>query len=542
MSFQKFKNGLWTWVVVLVFVFGAVRAAAVDVKPEKENSGVAPGGKKTAVMPPGADAKEVPYWPTEGWRISTPEEQGIESRKLAEALDHILNEEWNVHSLLLIRNGYVVMDAVFNYFTPDTKHDIASVTKSITATLIGVALRKGLIKDLEQPVLGFFPDWNVANLDSRKKEMTLQDVLTMRAGLECIYSPTEVTLFQMMGSPDWIQFMLDLHMTDNPGEKYAYNSGAIHVLSAVIRQSTGKSALEFAREELLEPLGISDIVWPMDPQGVSNYGWGSIRMKPHDMAKLGYLYMNKGTWDDRQIFSPHWVENATKKHMIFKGGGGYGYLWWIPEGEGYYASGRGGQVIYVLPEKNLIVVMTGGGLPLSNFGLLEKAVLPAALASDAPLPPDPEGVALLEDVIKKAALGKHVDARSVSPLPPIAREISGKTFALQPNQFGIMSLMLQFPGSDEAWMKLNLALDTDRNPTYRIGLDGVPRIGAARFGIPASGTGEWTSNQTFSIHINEIGNINSFDITLNFEGKNVHMTFSENTGLGSAVIEGRIAE
>jgi hypothetical protein len=113
---------------------------------------------------------------------------------------------------------------------------------------------------------------------------------------------------------------------------------------------------------------------------------------------------------------------------------------------------------------------------------------------------------------------------------------------LQPNKYGIMSISLQFPESDEAVLKLNLALLTDRPPEYRIGLDGVSRIAPGRFGLPASGTGEWISEETFLVHINEIGHINRFDITLNFEGKNVHVTFSDQTGLGSMKIEGQRVE
>lgn len=179
------------------------------------------------------------YWPTQGWRTSTPEQQGMDSNKLAEAVEFILRENVRAHSLLVVRNGFVVADAYFYPCTPNARHDVASVTKSITSTLIGIAVDKGLVKDVSQPVLGFFADRKAVNLDERKRAMTVEHLLMMESGLQFINSPTEVTLFQMMGSPDWIQFMLDLPMTDPPGTRFAYNSGAVHLLSAIVRKTSG---------------------------------------------------------------------------------------------------------------------------------------------------------------------------------------------------------------------------------------------------------------------------------------------------------------
>jgi CubicO group peptidase (beta-lactamase class C family) len=229
--------------------------------------------------------------PKQGWRASTPEQQGLNSNKLAEAVDFVMREKIRAHSLLVIRNGFIVTDAYFYPFVPNTRHDVASVTKSVTSTLVGLAIDKGLIKDVSQPVLGLLPDRIPANLDDRKKAMTLQHLLTMQSGLQCINSPTEVTLFQMMESPDWIKFMFDLPMTDSPGTRFAYSSGAVHLLSAIIRKTSGMKAFEFARRSLFEPLGITDVIWPTDPRGEDNHGWGDLQLRPHDMAKIGYLFL-----------------------------------------------------------------------------------------------------------------------------------------------------------------------------------------------------------------------------------------------------------
>ncbi|UCE20926.1 MAG: serine hydrolase [Candidatus Aminicenantes bacterium] len=480
------------------------------------------------------------YWPTQEWRTSTPEEQGIDSEKLAEAVEHVLRNNVNIHSFLVIRNGHLVADVCFFPYAPDTKHDVASVTKSLTSTLIGIAVEKGLIKSTDLSVLGFFSERTVNNLDEAKKSMSLADLLTMTSGLECIAQPTEVTLFQMMGSPDWVQFMLDLPMETEPGERFVYNSGAVHLLSTIIRKATGKSALDFARSNLFEPLGISDLAWPMDPQGISNMGWGSMRMKPHDMAKLGYLYLKNGQWEGNQILPSSWVKEATKSHANFQSGNGYGYLWWVYKDQTYSALGRGGQCIYVLPEKNLIIVMTGGGLPWGTLHFPNTFILPAVHEEKSSLPANPEGVSMLAKAAKKAAEGVKPLPTTPSPLPETAKNISGKEYIMSPNPFGILAFQMTFMNEKEAKVRLNLALDTDRSPEFHLGLDGIPRMSPGRFGIPAAGTAKWESENTFVIHINEIGNINRLDITLVFENDTATMSLSEKGGLGGFTAQARI--
>lgn len=491
--------------------------------------------------PYGFSGIEEDYWPTQGWRVSTPEEQGVDSRTLAEAVNCVREKNLNIHSILVIRNGYIVTDVTFDPFTPDTKHDVASVTKSITSTLIGIAIGKGLIEKIDTPVLDYFPDWDVKNLDAKKRQMTVENLLTMTAGLECIAQPTEVTLMQMMGSPDWIQFMLDLPMEFKPGKEFVYNSGGVHLLSAIVRKATGKSSLEFAEANLFKHLGISDVSWPMDPQGISNTGWGSVRMKPHDMAKLGYLYLKNGIWDGEQIISSSWVSEATQTKVKLRGGDGYGYLWWIFEDNSYSALGRGGQCVYVLPEKNLIIVMTGGGLPMSTIQFPDNYILPAVHNKQS-LPPDQEGVSQLKDASRRAAQRKKMKPEDVPPIPEIAQKISGKKFTVESNPLGVLDFRLTFIDEREAKIQLDLALDSDRAPEYLLGLDGVSRISQGRFGIPASGTAAWESYDTFKIHINEIGNINRFDIVIVFDEKTAELSLFEKTGLGKFTARARLRD
>src|SRR4029079_7903913 len=214
------------------------------------------------------------YWPTRDWRTSTPEQQGMDSEKLREALDYIRQRDLAVHSMLIVRNGYLVLDANFYPYNGKDIHDVASVTKSITSTLVGVALNEGRIESLKQPVLSFFSD-SVSNNNERKQRLTMEDLLTMTAGLQCEPRQNEMTLLQMKESTNWVKFMLDLPMSDEPGRKFVYCSGGMHVVSGIITRVTNQSAADFARQSLFKPLGISRVAWPSDPQGVS-HGWGDL--------------------------------------------------------------------------------------------------------------------------------------------------------------------------------------------------------------------------------------------------------------------------
>ncbi len=198
------------------------------------------------------------------------------------------------------------------------------------------------------------------SLDVEKQAITLEHLLTMSSGLECrdSYLYRWRGLNELRASADWVQFMLDLPLVDRPGSRFEYCNGGSFLLSAVIQEATGVSALEFARANLFEPLGITDVVWPANPQGI-NIGWGEMRMKPHDMAKIGQLYLNDGQWEGAQVIPADWVEASTQAHIVAATlSDGYGYQWWVDDGGYYMALGYQGQFIFVVPDKNIVVVFT----------------------------------------------------------------------------------------------------------------------------------------------------------------------------------------
>ncbi|MFW9886824.1 MAG: serine hydrolase domain-containing protein [Candidatus Thorarchaeota archaeon] len=303
------------------------------------------------------------YWPTDDWRTSTPSEQGINSSGLEAAAQYIVDSGAQVRSMLVVHNGYLIFE---RYFTPirydvDNTHIIYSCTKSVTSALIGIALDKGHIDNTSQLLVDFFPDVYIDNLDSRKESITLEDILTMTSGLEWdeerYDEPNDY--FGMTDSDNWVQYVLNKTMVADPGTTFYYNTGGSHLLSAIINRTTGMSTLDFAIEYLFEPLGITAHPWPVDPQGI-HFGGSALALRPRDMAKFGYLYLNNGMWDGEQIVSSDWVATSTNEHVTIYGGTlSYGYQWWINSPSDYYcARGYQGQYIFVVPDEDLVVVFS----------------------------------------------------------------------------------------------------------------------------------------------------------------------------------------
>ena len=465
----------------------------------------------------------------------------MDSESLVQMLDHISASDVNIHSLLIIRHGYVVLDAYFYPFAPQTKHDLASVTKSFTATLIGIAIDKGYVKGVEQPVLDLFPGQTIANVDENKKMLTVRDLLTMRSGFECINVPTELTLQQMMQSANWVQFTLDLPMAEKPGTSFNYCSSNVHLLSGIISRTTGMNALDFAKKYLLGPLGINDVSWPVDSQG-NTYGWGSLSLTPRDLAKLGYLYLRGGEWDDQQVLDSEYAKAARAAHgsvpVDMEGTDwSYGYLWWVKPNTYTAARGRGGQFLYIVPDKDIVVVVTAAeGKDFVAFAetLLMSFVVPAA-ESETPLPANPDSAALLESRVQRAAAP---EAGSPSPLPEMARKISGRRYELSDRliRFNEESFSLDFSGQDAALLSIG------DSRQYSVGLDNAYRFVPGLGGLPAGVKGSWESDNGFVLYFDEIANVNHWRFTFTFQGEGDQVTVLEEelTGLiGPRTVEGR---
>ncbi|MFZ6031375.1 MAG: serine hydrolase domain-containing protein [Chloroflexota bacterium] len=438
------------------------------------------------------------YWPTAGWKTAPPETQGLSSARLAAGLQGLRARQLPIDSLLLIRNGEMVLEACFAPYDCDQVHNLASITKSVMTTLIAIAADQGKL-DLDQPVLSFFADQPVANLDARKEHLTVRHLASMTAGFEsqCL-AGDQANVDAMQASPNWAQFALDRPMVAEPGSQFCYDSPAMHLLSAALRRASGQTTQDFARQNLFEPLGIQTFIWNTDPQG-NALGAGELYLKPRDLAKLGYLWLNGGVWEGRQIVPAAWVPEAVRAQTTTGGDDGYGYGWWVPDG-GYAAIGRGGQNLRVIPALNALVVVTGSGV---DFDEVETAVLkPALTAFGFPLPPDPAGVAALQQTLD--ALAQPDPAWINRALPSVATDISGRSYQLQPNPQNLSTLSLEFADTTHATFQFQRA-GSDQVFDWLVGLDGHYRINVEGHGL----RGRWLDAQTFEIEIFDIGRASS---------------------------------
>ena len=434
------------------------------------------------------------YWPTQRWRTSTPEQAGLDSVKLTEGLQAIQKQNTQIDNLMVIRNGAVLLDAAFEPYQNANLHDLASVTKSFTTTLIGIAADQGKLK-LDQPVLSFFPEHTIANRDARKERMTVRDLVSMRNGFESGCLPGDIPTVQaMMDSPDWVQYSLDRKMVAEPGTQNCYDSPGMHLLSAILQKATGMTELEFARQNLFEPLGIHEYFWEADPQGVTR-GWGDLHLKPADAAKLGYLWLSNGVWDGKQIVPKAWVKDSVKYTSDFGDGDGYGYGWWLWE-SGYGASGRAGQSIKVEPAMNVVVVTTGGGFDYETE--VDPHLIPAVVDLTKPLPENPTGVAALEATL--AEIAKPSAPGPVEALPETARAITGKTYTFGQNAANIKTLGVDFNETAEAILRTQYD-GSNEVISSPIGLDGNYR--ATPEGTLARGY--WADEQTFILERMDVG-------------------------------------
>jgi CubicO group peptidase (beta-lactamase class C family) len=492
-----------------------------------------------------ANAQEKgPSWPTKEWQTSSPEDQGMDSNELASLID--FGASHGMDSFLVVRHGKIVSEAYYAPFRIGLKHRVNSVTKAIVGTLIGMAFKEGVLASPDQRVLDSFSDRTIANLDERKKALTLQSLLDMTSGIDWIEplsSARPESFFAMERSQDWQQFILDRPMAESPGAVFNYNSGNAHLLSAIITKVTGRSALDYATEKLFGPLGIGDVHWRHDPQGVSAGGAG-LYLQPRDMAKIGTLYLQDGVWEGHQIVPAKWIDRVNHATVDMHQSWGpnlrYASLFWaIPAKSAYAAVGYHGQLIVVMPTLDIVAVVTGSSRfpgasssPASPRYSLDTLVdlLTGAAKSDKPLPGNPTALSHLASRVQDAAAEKPT---SVSEASELAKAISGKVYRFKDNALRLNSFSVDLVGPAPSYGYVNYS-GPSAAPTERfggpIGLDGAYRIGGRRpFGSSAA-KGVWLDKTTFVIDVQTLGNDDTAKVSLAYSGKGVDVSFESAGG------------
>lgn len=349
-----------------------------------------------ALATPAVGATDQAPWPTPEWPTAAPVDHGLDPAPLEDLVERIRSGEIaNIHSLLVVRGGWLVLESYFNGHRADELHEQQSVSKSFTSAAVGIAIEQGRISDVEETVMGFFDDDMVVdNLDERKQRITLEDLLTMRSGSDYHERGSDSPHWQLNRlQRGWTQFILDRPMVREPGTHFQYDSGAVILASALIKQRYGVHADVFLKEHLFEPLGIERRSWYRNAEGHPHTG-GGLSLRSRDMARFGLLYLREGRWGDQQLIAQEWVRASLSLQVEFEPRAGrrsvgYGYWWWVfppdPGGAGqrdiYAAAGWKGQYIFIIPEHDMVVVVTAGCRDWAEdqaiLGFLYESILPS---------------------------------------------------------------------------------------------------------------------------------------------------------------------
>lgn len=323
----------------------------------------------------------------DGWTIGNLTESRISPEPLLELIEEIQADTFpDVHSVLIAHKGKLVFESYFPGYTFDyegkdfrgswiefgseTLHNVASVTKSITGILVGIAIDQNCLPDLDASVFSFFPEHGYLT-DEGKSKITLAHLLTMTSGLEwneqdIFYSELENDIVQLAIVDDPVAYVLSKPLVNQPASTFYYNGGGPIVLGEIIQRCSDKRLEQFAEEHLFHPLQIHEMKWKRLTPTIYDAA-GGIQLHPRDMAKIGQLVLNKGTWNGTRIVSESWIGMMTRRWVPLGPVMGYGFFWWTqeyPNGDNIIntvrADGWGGQRIMIFPDFDLVVVFTGG--------------------------------------------------------------------------------------------------------------------------------------------------------------------------------------
>ncbi|MEO9891886.1 serine hydrolase [Aurantibacter sp.] len=325
----------------------------------------------------------------DGWKTNSLLAKHVDTTLIHTLFNKALNKDNKLHSVLLIKNGELIIEEYFNGAATNLPHDLRSTTKSIRSILMGIAIDKGFIENVNDPIFKYLKSPTpLKNLDNRKSEITIKQLLTMSSGLDCNdwNKSSKGQEDKVYKKKDWLQYTLDLPVINEPGSVSNYCSMGAILIAEIISQASGITIAEFAQKYLFNPLQITNINWGHTTNKKIISSGKRLYMTSRDMAKIGQLILNKGSWKGNQIISENWVEEATTPKTKITGID-YGYFWWnIPFKVknnhiiSKVATGNGGQYIMIFPELELVAVFTG-----SVYNSQEDKV-PFAIMQDIFLP------------------------------------------------------------------------------------------------------------------------------------------------------------
>lgn len=338
---------------------------------------------------------QTPVSRNDGWKTGSLLSQRIDTSYFNRFFDTLATSETHgLHSFLVIKNDTLVLEKYFDSQQLTSSHDLRSTTKSITSLLVGIALDKGFISSIDDPVALYLkPYWPSAHKDSLKNTVTIRHLLTMSSGLDCNDadpgSPGNED--RMYETQDWISFMANLPAKRIPGDTSLYCTGGVILLGEIISQASGMRVDRFAERYLFKPLAIENARWNYFKNDEKVDTGGHLSLTPRDLCKIGQLILHRGKWGNHQVVSEKWINTATSERIRLEGKFAYGYLWWrhsfkVKEKnlDVVFARGNGGQFLFIFPALKLVAVFTGG-----NYNS-PRAELPFKILDNVVLPSQPE--------------------------------------------------------------------------------------------------------------------------------------------------------
>ncbi|HWB27823.1 MAG TPA: serine hydrolase [Chitinophagaceae bacterium] len=371
---------------------------------------------------------------------STPEEQGVSSESISKFLDAIKSIGQEFHSLMILRHGHVIAEGWWHPYSYEHRQQIYSMSKSFTGTAIGYAVSEGLIT-VDDPVISFFKEERPEVISDNLAKLKIKHLLSMSVG----HAKDSIMIIEKSpaGTP-WAKTFLSLPVVFEPGSQFMYNSGASFMLSNIIKKVTGKTAHEYLKPRLYDPLLIKGATWGENPDGV-NMGASHLRIRTEDIAKFGQLYLQKGLWKGKQVLSSDWVATASAKHIDngkfdSSWGYGYGYQFWLNPPGGYRADGAFGQYSMILPEEDAVVAITSESISTKDTMQIVWDILVPAMKSSAPLPKD----RIHANLLKQQLAALAYEPPKIMTSSPNEAKITGKEFMLEDNPFKAKAVLFSF--------------------------------------------------------------------------------------------------
>jgi CubicO group peptidase (beta-lactamase class C family) len=360
-------------------------------------AGCGSSGPSAPVDQLGADSES--YWPDASWRTARPAAVSIDENAINGLLTWLGSGSLGAeHAIVIVRKGYVIADAYFAGWTADSIHTEQSVTKSVTSLVTGIAIARGDLRGVDQPLVELLGKYApIANLDDRKRALTVRDVLTMRTGLdwnEDVYAGSPLERLNNLQT-DWLRFVIDWPMREQPGTRWQYNSGGVIALGGAIGVASNMNTAEYARTHLLRPIGITTDKWYRGFPDLLPHTGGGLLLTTRDLARVGYLVLRNGKWNGTQVVPQAWLRESTRPlvtptYRLGDRTSSYGYLWWLYTLTGgtpdantadlvIAASGAMGQWLFVVPRYDLVVAINAGitSGPDPALDMLFGTILPA---------------------------------------------------------------------------------------------------------------------------------------------------------------------